>query len=111
MQGPLAQNVSQVAFVGRRGVDIAGRVDLFPGGMARDLVNEPANVLGPVEFAKEAASLKSLGVSIEILDEKKMAGRLERSIAKVIADGTVRTYDMGGDNTTLEVAEEVARNL
>lgn len=41
--------------------------------MARDLVNEPANELGPVEFAKEAASLKSRGVSIEILDENKMA--------------------------------------
>jgi leucyl aminopeptidase len=41
--------------------------------MARDLVNEPANVLGPVEFAKEAAGLKPLGVAVEILDEKRMA--------------------------------------
>jgi leucyl aminopeptidase len=41
--------------------------------MARDLVNEPANVLGPVEFAKEASSLKSLGVKVEVLTEKQMA--------------------------------------
>jgi leucyl aminopeptidase len=41
--------------------------------MARDLVNEPANVLGPIEFAKEAASLKSLGVGVEVLNEKQMA--------------------------------------
>ncbi len=36
---------------------------------ARDLVNEPANVLGPVEFAREAAALKSLGVVVEVLIE------------------------------------------
>src|SRR5690606_25193310 len=29
---------------------------------ARDLVNEPANILGPVEFADEAAKLEKLGV-------------------------------------------------
>jgi len=40
--------------------------------LARDLVNEPANVLGPVEFAAEAAALKSLGVTVEVLTERQM---------------------------------------
>ena len=40
--------------------------------LARELVNEPANVLGPVEFADRAAKLESLGVKIEILGEKEM---------------------------------------
>ncbi|VVT16075.1 leucyl aminopeptidase [Rhizobium sp. EC-SD404] len=40
--------------------------------LARDLVNEPANVLGPVEFAKRASELEALGVDIEILTEKDM---------------------------------------
>lgn len=39
---------------------------------ARDLVNEPSNVLGPDEYAKRIADLKSLGLEIEILDEKAM---------------------------------------
>src|SRR5581483_8992892 len=37
--------------------------------LARDLVNEPANVLHPEEFARRAGSLKKLGVSVEILNE------------------------------------------
>jgi leucyl aminopeptidase len=41
--------------------------------MARNLVNEPANVLFPVEFADRAASLSKLGVAIDVLDEKAMA--------------------------------------
>ncbi|MDT6940468.1 leucyl aminopeptidase [Brucella pseudogrignonensis] len=39
---------------------------------ARDLVNEPANVLGPVEFAEEAEKLQKLGVKVEVLGEKEM---------------------------------------
>ncbi len=40
--------------------------------LARDLVNEPANVLYPVEFAKRASALKKLGVGIDVLDVKAM---------------------------------------
>jgi len=40
--------------------------------LARDLVNEPPNVLGPKEFAARAEALTKLGVEVEILDEKAM---------------------------------------
>ncbi len=40
--------------------------------IARDLVNEPPNVLYPVEFARRAAQLRKLGVDVEILDVKAM---------------------------------------
>src|ERR1700719_4030785 len=39
---------------------------------ARDLVNEPPNVLFPVEFARRAGQLRKLGVGVEILDVKAM---------------------------------------
>jgi leucyl aminopeptidase len=40
--------------------------------IARDLVNEPPNVLFPVEFARRAAQLRKLGVGVEVLDVKAM---------------------------------------
>ena len=40
--------------------------------MARDLINEPANVLYPEEFAKRATALKKLGVAVEVLDVPAM---------------------------------------
>lgn len=40
--------------------------------LARDLVHAPANVLGPVEFARKAKDLEALGVEVEILGEKEM---------------------------------------
>jgi leucyl aminopeptidase len=39
---------------------------------ARDLINEPANVLFPAEFARRAATLKKLGVIVEVLDVPAM---------------------------------------
>jgi leucyl aminopeptidase len=40
--------------------------------LARDLVNEPANVLYPEEFARRARALTKLGVAVEVLEEKAM---------------------------------------
>jgi leucyl aminopeptidase len=40
--------------------------------LARDLVNEPANVLFPIEFARRATNLKKLGVTVEVLDVAAM---------------------------------------
>ena len=40
--------------------------------LARDLVNEPANILYPAEFANRAKALTKAGVKIEILGPKEM---------------------------------------
>jgi len=42
------------------------------------------------------------------LNEADMAKRLENAIARVIAEGKVRTYDMGGNASTLDVAKAIA---
>jgi leucyl aminopeptidase len=39
---------------------------------ARDLVNEPANILYPEEFARRVTTLRKLGVVVEVLDVKAM---------------------------------------
>ncbi len=57
--------------------------------LARNLVNEPANVLGPVEFAKHASDLEKLGVEVEILTEKEMT-KLGMGTLLGVAQGSVR---------------------
>ena len=57
--------------------------------LARDLVNEPANVLGTEEFAKKAKALEKLGVEVEILGEKEMA-KLGMNALLGVARGSVR---------------------
>jgi len=57
------------------------------------------------------AMLLASKLMLDWLGEEAMGTRLEQAIARVIADGQVRTYDMGGTNTSLEVAEAVAKAL
>jgi leucyl aminopeptidase len=40
--------------------------------IARDLINEPANILYPEEFARRASNLKKLGVAVDVLDVEEM---------------------------------------
>ncbi|HEX2018007.1 MAG TPA: leucyl aminopeptidase [Aurantimonas sp.] len=40
--------------------------------LARDLVNEPANTLGPLEFAERIQALAAQGVDVEVLGESQL---------------------------------------
>jgi 3-isopropylmalate dehydrogenase len=57
------------------------------------------------------AMLLTTKLMLDWLCETDRASRLENAIAMVIKEGKVRTYDMGGNSTTLEVAEEVVRKI
>ncbi len=58
--------------------------------LARELVNEPPNVLYPEEFARRASQLKKLGVNVEILDVKAMA-ELGMGALLGVAQGSARS--------------------
>jgi len=57
------------------------------------------------------AMLLTSKLMLDWLNEKEKADKLESAIAITIKDEKVKTYDMGGTNTSLEVAEEIVRNL
>ena len=57
--------------------------------LARDLVNEPANHLGPVELAARLRELESLGVGVKVLTEKDIQ-RLKMGALWGVAQGASR---------------------
>ena len=57
------------------------------------------------------ATILAAKMMLDWLGETGKAGRLEEAVAAVIAEGRVRTYDMGGGSTTLEMAQAVAAHL
>lgn len=56
---------------------------------ARDLVNEPANILGPVEFAERVKELERVGVDVEILDVDALSA-LKMGALLCVGQGSVR---------------------
>jgi 3-isopropylmalate dehydrogenase len=57
------------------------------------------------------AMLLTVTLMLDWLGEKKPAKKLENAIAQVIKEGKIKTYDVGGSNTSLEVAQEVAKKF
>lgn len=61
--------------------------------------------------ANPIATILATKMMLDWLGEKEMGSRLEAATAAVILEGKVRTYDMGGAATTLEMAQAIADKL
>ena len=57
--------------------------------LARDLVNEPANILGPAEFAQRVKELSKAGVQVEVLTPKTLQ-RLGMNALLAVGQGSAR---------------------
>ncbi|WP_336487122.1 leucyl aminopeptidase [Methylobacterium nigriterrae] len=57
--------------------------------IARDLINEPPNVLHPEEFARRASELTKLGVEVEVIEPAKMR-ELGMGALLAVAQGSAR---------------------
>ena len=57
--------------------------------LARDLVNEPANALGPVEFAEHLAGLGVPGLEVEVLDLEQLRA-LKMGALLAVGQGSTR---------------------
>jgi Isocitrate/isopropylmalate dehydrogenase len=57
--------------------------------------------------ANPMASIESIRMMLEFLGEENAAAALLRAVKAVLAEGTVRTPDMGGMSSTSEVGDAV----
>jgi isocitrate dehydrogenase (NAD+) len=57
------------------------------------------------------ATILSAKMMLDWLGETEKGSALEQATAEVIKEGKVRTYDMGGSNSTLEMGEAIAAKL
>ncbi|HSU57148.1 MAG TPA: isocitrate/isopropylmalate dehydrogenase family protein [Candidatus Dormibacteraeota bacterium] len=57
------------------------------------------------------ATILAVKMMLEWLGEKDKAAAVENAVAQVIQERKVLTYDMGGRNTTLEMAQAIAGKL
>lgn len=62
----VADSKAADAAIADRGATVDGTL------LARDLVNEPANTLGTVEFAARAQELAKLGIEVEVLEQDEL---------------------------------------
>ena len=61
--------------------------------------------------ANPIATILAAKMMLDWLGEKDKAARLERATADVIEEGRIRTYDMGGGASTLDMGKAIADRL
>ncbi len=57
------------------------------------------------------AAILASKIMLDFLGETEKGETVLKAVAEVIAEEKVRTYDMGGNNTTIEMAEEIVRKI
>jgi 3-isopropylmalate dehydrogenase len=57
------------------------------------------------------ATILAVKMMLDWLGETSKGAALEGAVAEVIREGTIRTYDMGGSHTTLEMGRAIAAKL
>lgn len=57
------------------------------------------------------AMINSVILMLDWLGEKQDAKKLDRAISLLVKEGRIKTYDLGGNNTSLEVAEEISKKF
>jgi 3-isopropylmalate dehydrogenase len=57
------------------------------------------------------ASILAAKMMLNWLGEEQKGAAVEKAVAEVVKEGKIRTYDMGGSNTTLEMGEAIATKL
>jgi 3-isopropylmalate dehydrogenase len=57
------------------------------------------------------ATILAAKMMLDWLGETEMGARVEAAVAEVVREGKVRTYDMGGTATTLEMGEAIASRI
>jgi 3-isopropylmalate dehydrogenase len=57
------------------------------------------------------ATILAAKMMLDWLGETAMGSKLEQATAAVINEGKVRTYDMGGSSSTLDMARAIAARL
>jgi 3-isopropylmalate dehydrogenase len=95
---------------------VGGMGFAYSGNIGRDYaVFEPTHGSAP-KYAGQykvnpLASILAAKMMLEWLGEGEKAGEVEQAVARVVAEGKVRTYDMGGQATTLDMARAVVGAL
>jgi isocitrate/isopropylmalate dehydrogenase len=95
--------------VGGLGFGCSGNIGVKLG------VFEPTHGSAPkytgMQKVNPIATILAAKMMLEWLGENEKAASVENAVARVIAAGKARTYDMGGSSTTVEMAKAIAAEV
>lgn len=94
------------------GLGFAGSANIGEGGIALfEAVHGSAPDIAGRHIANPIALILSAVMMLRHIGEQAAANRIENAVMKVMAEGKVRTRDMGGDATTDQITDAIIAAL
>ena len=94
------------------GLGIAAGGNINPEGVSMfEPVHGSAPDIAGKNISNPIATILSGVMMLDHLGEIKAAQAIENAVEKVLSEGKVRSHDLGGNSSTIEVGDEVVRKL
>ena len=94
------------------GLGIAAGGNINPEGIS---MFEPIHGSAPKykdkSIANPTATILAGAMMLDFLGEVKVAKTIEDAVEKVLSEGKVRSHDLGGNSSTIEVGDEIVKKL
>lgn len=104
--------ISDLGAMIQGGLGIAAGGNINPEGVS---MFEPIHGSAPKykdkSIANPTATILAGAMMLDFMGEVKVAKAIEDAVEKVLSEGKVRSRDLGGDSSTVEVGDEVVKKL
>jgi 3-isopropylmalate dehydrogenase len=104
--------ITDLAAMIQGGLGIAAGGNINPEGVSMfEPIHGSAPDIAGKNISNPTATILSGAMMLDHLGEIKAAQAIEDAVEKVLNEGKVRSYDLGGNSSTIEVGDEVVRKL
>jgi len=104
--------ITDLAAMIQGGLGIAAGGNINPEGVSMfEPVHGSAPDIAGKNISNPTATILSGAMMLDHLGEIKAARAIEDAVEKVLSEGKVRSHDLGGNSSTMEVGDEVVRKL
>jgi len=104
--------ITDLAAMIQGGLGIAAGGNINPEGVSMfEPVHGSAPDIAGKNISNPTATILSGAMMLDHLGEIKVAQAIEDAVEKVLSEGKVRSRDLGGNSSTIEVGNEVVRKL
>ena len=104
--------ITDLAAMIQGGLGIAAGGNINPEGVSMfEPIHGTAPDIAGKNISNPTATILSGAMMLNHLGEIKAAQAIENAVEKVLSEGKVRSHDLGGNSSTIEVGDEVIKKL
>lgn len=104
--------ITDLAAMIQGGLGIAAGGNINPEGVSMfEPIHGSAPDIAGKNISNPTATILSGAMMLDFLGEVKAAKAIEDAVEKVLSEGKVRSHDLGGNSSTMEVGDEIVKKL